>query len=222
MQEYHILKKPLNLQEYWQNYVSTNKHAKSFLTDKQNCYLLVASIEKFADIYESQKLDKTAGAKFSERVFSYWTIKELLKNNVSLSVKIHDNIQISIGDDSITKKIDFSFQKNCGSRVYYIEFKCNIDMIEKDLYKFYLMKCYNSNHNFVTSMFIWERSDSRSYARGGLSQYALLLKDAKTNGFLDEYFFFPIYDRKEECILNERIEQEIEKFNYFLHSSIVS
>lgn len=207
-----------NLTELWDDYASKNELAKSFLSNETHCCLSVPSLTKFAKIYEENK-GRGAGAKFSERVFSYWIAKELFEYNVPLKVRIDDEISIELSGEigSIPKKIDFSFKRGSGPRVY-IEFKCNIDMVEKDLYKFYLMK--RDDDEIVTSIFIWERSDNWEYAKGGPSQYARLLEDAQASGFLDRYFYFPIYDRNEESILDGRIELGIAKLSEFLHGRL--
>lgn len=210
-----------NLTKLWDDYVSKNELARSFLSNETHCCLSVPSLTEFARVYEDNKGRRGAGAAFSERVFSYWIAKELFEHNVPLKVRIDDKISIELSGEigSIPKVIDFSFKRGSGPCVY-IEFKCNIDMVEKDLFKFYLMKRKHSE--IVTSIFIWERSDHWEYAKGGLSQYARLLKDAQANGFLDRHFYFPIYDRNKEPILDEIIELEIAQFREFLHGHLTN
>ena len=205
-----------SIEELWNKYVCDNRLAKNFL-ERHRC-LSVASLREFAEKYEKNKRGSEGGAKFSERVFSYWIAKELFEYDASSRVRIHDNREIRLHDKTtVDKRIDFSFQRGSGPRVY-IEFKCNIDMVEKDLFKFYLMK--RNKCEIVTSIFIWERCDKWEYAKGGPSQYARLLEDTQAHGFLDEYFYFPIYDRNEEHIVDGRIKDEITKFCKFLHDPL--
>jgi len=76
-------------------YVCDNRLAKKFL-EKHRC-LSVASLRKFAEKYEKNK-GSEGGAKFSERVFSYWIAKELFEYDVSSRVRIHDNREIRLHD----------------------------------------------------------------------------------------------------------------------------
>lgn len=209
-------------ENFYQEYISQNNDVINFLNNQNYCSLSVDSLRAFAERYNN--LQRRGGAKFSERVFIYWTVKKLLQNNVSLNVKIHDKFNIPIlpveENIEVPKIIDFSFQCNNSSRVY-IEFKCNIDMVEKDLYKFYLMKRNNHNPSIITSIFIWERVDHWKYANGNHGQYALLLNDAKVKGSLDEFFYFPVYDRNNKYINDEIIEHKINIFSNFLCEHLI-
>jgi len=195
-----------SLEELKKNHIDKVPLAKKFLNDNSNKSLTYKSLRAFFDEYETAKKNgkKEGGAKFSERVFSYWTMKNLKKNGSYPEVTIQHRHQIKLhsikGEEAyVTKKFDFSFEGATNKKVF-IEFKCNIDNIEKDLYKFFLLKGDKSIKNSVTAIVIFEGEDNwknkRKKNNGELSGYAKLLQDSKAKELLDEYFYFPINNKR--------------------------
>lgn len=189
-------------------YVNQNDEAGQFL--KKNRELSPKSFGKFAVKYNDLGKQR-GGAKFSERIFTSWTTAVLREANFPGPVSIHHTYSIGnieCDDRSpLEKRIDFYFQS--GKRKVCIEFKCNIDNIEKDLYKFWLIKRNGQNPDVVTVLLIWEAEDHWEYKKGGLSQYAKLLQDAEGNKILNAYFYLPQGN-------DAKIEENIDMYKTFL------
>jgi hypothetical protein len=64
-----------------------------------------------------------------------------------------------------------------------VEIKKNIDNVEKDLFKFILLKHSPKGHEYRKIMVIWEEED-----RSG--SYAKILEFAKSKNWIDEWFYF--------------------------------
>ena len=115
-------------------YINRNELAKKFLKDHQ--LLSYDYLCAFAKMYEKRDVGgrKQGSAKFSERVFSYWTMK-IIKEKTCNTHYSPKNVQLLCSN----MRFDFFFESERNKRVF-IEFKCNIDNIEKDLYKFFLLQ----------------------------------------------------------------------------------
>jgi len=207
------------IQEMQNEYINNNELANGFLNNHNNQALSYNSLRAFAGLYEERDQNgrRMGSAGFSERVFSYWTMRQLENNGNYTPVDIQYNHEIELRDDedilgTVRKRFDFSFVGLDDRRII-IEFKCNIDNVEKDLYKFYLLKRENLNANrFVTALLVWEVENNWLDRNGNLGQYARLIRDAKVSGFLDEYFYFAVEDDE------QNIDQEIRGYAGFLQN----
>ena len=107
-----------HLDEMKENYIDNSEGgrlAKRFLNDNGNKCLTANSFRAFFEEYEEAKKKKEGGAKFSERVFSYWTMKNLTKNGSYPEVTVQCGRKIKLHDDKndevyVTKKFDFFFK----------------------------------------------------------------------------------------------------------------
>jgi hypothetical protein len=178
-----------DLNELQQNYINENPQAANFLDQSARTELSSNSFGNFIETY-TQRRERRGGSAFSERVFSYWIMKILLDANFTPPFFVHKEIDVVLGygqNTPVRKKIDFSFNRNNGNPVF-IELKCNIDLIEKDLYKFFLMQSHNVNGEKL--ILIWEDEDRRQDQNQQPNQYIRLLNDAKHSSYLNEYFYF--------------------------------
>ena len=105
--------------------------------------------------------------------------------------------------NGVSKLFDLYLKKTNNSSAL-IEFKCNIDMIEKDLFKFIYCK---TESNKV--LFIWEVFDHRKTASGNPSSYLKMLEYFERNKNI-KYFYFPLLrDKKDkQDIPDEEITKE--------------
>jgi len=193
-----------------------NSKVSDFFKKKENRELTVNSLKAFGRNYEYWKKSKESGAKFSERIFTYWIIQELKTRGFKearLRKRYDVPIRIPTGNgktEEITKVIDFCFIDKDGKEIY-IEYKCNIDLVEKDLYKFYLIKRYKEQKP-TTVLLIWEiRNNWNDKKKNEPSQCANLLINAKAERILDEYFYLPISDKN-------KLREQVFDFKRFIES----
>ena len=190
------------------DYVGGNDDAKYFIS--QYPQIGIDSLKAFKRKYYE---DRPLGAKFSERVFSYWLYKEVeefsptIERQKKLEIKLPlEPSGVSENEVNIKKTPDLYLQYN--NRKILVEFKTNIDMVEKDLYKFCLYKEYGDSDKEVL-FFIWEREDNRFYKRGKRpeSQYHSMLRLAVDDSVIDEFVYFPIAEELDEEVLNDALEK---------------
>jgi hypothetical protein len=184
-----------NLKEMKDEYINQNALARIFLQDRK--ILSINSLCAFFRKYEEKDKNgkKKGSASFSERVFSYWTMK-ILNGKPCETHYSTQNGQPLVHN----KKFDFFFEGK-GKKKVFIEFKCNVDNIEKDLYKFWLLKRDRdkADKNIITALVIWEGNDNSKRKKiDEDSSYMKLLKDAsvKKRNILNKYFYFPINNSK--------------------------
>ncbi|MFA5386762.1 MAG: hypothetical protein WC297_03815 [Candidatus Paceibacterota bacterium] len=181
------------LKEMKDKYEKENGPTKTFL--KKYGELSEKSLLAFFD--EHYKKDKSnnriRSSSFSDRVFAWWTMQFLNDKvcNAPYSPK-DDNPLVS------NKKFDFFFEGR-GKKKVFIEFKKNIDNIEKDLFKFWLLNGAGTDKNIITALVVWEENDNSTYKNGDRSSYINILKHAKKAEFLTEYFYLP-KDNREKLI----------------------
>ena len=190
-------------------YIKKNKEAYEFVAKYPD--FTASAFKKFEEWYwDESKFDgKGGGSKFSERVFSFWIYNFLNSNNTSFEIKPQSKFPLVI--DGVTKQVDLHLLTNNGSSL--IEFKCNIDMIEKDIFKFIY-----SDLEANKIIFIWEVCDNSKAANGEDSSYLKILKHFKSVSNIN-YFYFPLMDRKKEYYRsNIVISKEIAEFKKYLQS----
>ena len=203
-----------------------NRNVGNFLKEKENTELNANSFGTFVKEYEHLKGQEQSGSKFSERIFAYWIMREL-EEGVTLT--LHEKIEISpIAEGtskgleaSVPKVIDYFINGKDNAGVF-IELKKNIDNIEKDLYKFYLMK-KSKYSDSNTVLLIWENEDHwKDRKSGNLSQYAILLEDAEYYRILDRHFYLSNTDtsKRRTDDITRRLEDQISKLKKFLKQSI--
>lgn len=177
-------------------YVSQNADACCFV--KRHNYLCLKSFKEFLEIY--YRNNKSLGAKFSERVFSYWLYNyfkdfEYFKNErFSPSIRVQEQVEIKMALERdcpiITKRFDVCLLAN-SKRVVLIEFKANIDMVEKDLYKFYLLNRFYEDKNIKKVFLIFENENNAFNRRNQPGHYLSLLELAKEDKIIDEFIYLP-------------------------------
>ncbi|MCX5718219.1 MAG: hypothetical protein NTW44_07985 [Nitrospirae bacterium] len=119
------------------------------------------------------------------------------------------------GAKNIIKKDADLFIKSNRNEII-IEFKCNIDMIEKDLFKLML-----APRKYKKILFIWEKRDNSKKAKSDKeSSYITILKYAKEKKWIDEYFYFPLLGKNGRKVAPSRLKKEIEKFKLSIKSYI--
>lgn len=165
--------------------------------------------------YEGEGTKGTKGSKYSERVFKNW-ISNALQNKISDEEKISKS-GLKIGGEVISdsKKPDMYIKRNSDGKRVLIEFKCNIDMVEKDLFKIY----FNSDNDCKYILFIWEHHD-HSKSRRNPNEYSSYLKilnsfkkHALSQGINFDFIYMPIYTDENETAKNGDVE---EKFNQLI------
>lgn len=213
--------------ELRENYVKKNCDADKFLiTHERICPMSLIEFKReyykeYRDETEGKKSRSSLGAKFSERVFAYWLFRELEDVGHQEGVSVHKKVRVTaVTSEKIDYIIDFSFQNK--HRNYYIEFKCNIDNIEKDLYKFSRIhdrwrEGELGSEEPIKVLFVWEREDnSYKYRSGERRKDAVLLEDAKCTGILDDYFYFPC----EKELMATKLESEVARLTKFLGNAV--
>ena len=113
-------------------YIGRNSHAESFV--KNHKVLTVNSFFDFSKWYwdKSKFGPKGAGSKFSERVFASWVYNHLEGDKELEEISMQHKMPLIV--PGVKKQVDLYLKTQRGSLL--IEFKCNIDMVEKDLFKF--------------------------------------------------------------------------------------
>ena len=197
-----------------------NGRPRSFIEEHPK--LCIESLKAFKKKYYPEDKNnpkgkgKPLGAKFSERVFSYWLYKEVeefdptIESQKELVIKlpfIKPLTQLGNPENEvkIKKTPDLYLQYN--NRKILVEFKTNIDMVEKDLYKFWLYKRHGNPDKEIL-FFIWEGEDNRFYKRGNRSesQYHSMLRLA-VRDTIDEFVYFPIAENFDKEVLNHALEK---------------
>jgi len=95
-----------NIDDFTTDYVAQNSDACQFV--EQYPRLGIKTLLAFSENYYSGK--KSKGAKFSERVFSYWLYKEI--EHLNPLVRTQDNLSFILPLEEkpkINKPVDFSF-----------------------------------------------------------------------------------------------------------------
>ncbi|PKL48462.1 MAG: hypothetical protein CVV39_04350, partial [Planctomycetes bacterium HGW-Planctomycetes-1] len=172
--------------EEFSQYITENNSSKKFLDNRVNRNLSQNSFKNFIKTYQKNKRSA-----FSERVFACWIMDEHMSGkNFKVLPTVQDDIKVLNG--TVNKRIDFSYEGTKRQRKFkvLIEFKCNIDLIEKDLYKFYLIPRCVKKLQIIKCLFIWEWKDNWTDKNGQPSSYAKLLEHAQRKGFLNQYFYF--------------------------------
>ena len=204
MRQFHTI------DDFRKRYVADNKIANQFVTD--NNQISVLSLKAFKDKYYSKK--PSLGSSFSERVFSYWLYKEV-EQFTPLVIRTQEILLITLPlgtEVQVKKSVDLSLEYNNGKT--FIEFKTNIDMIEKDLYKFYLHHRFSKDEQSKKLLFVWESTDSRFYKSGSDSQYFSLLNLALQDRVIDEFIYLPI--DPDDPLNEDFLVKELGKLKNFL------
>ena len=188
-------------------YIGKNTHAVSFVN--KHDVLTVKSFIKFSEWYwdENKFGPKGAGAKFSERVFASWVYNYLNRSKVLKEISMQHKMPLKV--EGVEKQVDLYIKTSGGSSL--IEFKCNIDMVEKDLFKFSLSKSKSEK-----VIFIWEMPDKMYSSKGEDSSYLKLLKYFKKEYGI-HYFYFPVHNRSgSKSESNKYLSAEIDRFHKYL------
>lgn len=187
-------------------YIKKNSSAVKFLQKKSNQSFNVNSFKRFGEEYS-----KSGNAAFSEKVFVKWIWNELKENNkVEITPQKTYPIEIKGGTGRIEKNADLFIETNKIKMI--LEFKCNIDMIEKDIFKLML-----APKEYKKLLFIWEQYNNELNRFGVDSSYTTILKCAKEQKWIDDYFYFPLWEKDDETrVPDNKIKKEIERFKKYL------
>lgn len=195
------------MNNYFSEYIGRNSHAESFV--KNHKVLTVNSFFEFSKWYwdKSKFGPKGAGSKFSERVFASWVYNHLEGDKELEEISMQHKMPLIV--PGVKKQVDLYLKTQRGSLL--IEFKCNIDMVEKDLFKFSLSKSKSEK-----VIFIWEMQDNMYSANGDDSSYLKLLKYFKKK-YNIYYFYFPVNNRLgSKSDAAKYLSIEIERFHEYL------
>ncbi len=195
-----------NISDLKNGYIAQNDDALKFVNDYP--LLTFESLLIFGKVYGCGKNRAgKLGSKFSERVFSYWIFNEIKQFNPI--VKTQAKIFLPLNNRQVRKDVDLSCEY-CDTQ-YLIEFKANLDMVEKDLFKFWLFQELGQHDNSIKLMYIWECGDGRFDKNGEDNQYLSLLKYARDRKIIDEFFYFPM-----DSGLVDFLKAQIESLKYWL------
>jgi hypothetical protein len=192
-----------NLNEY----IQQNEQSRLFLQNYPE--LCADSFFKFEEEYykKMNEKDKSAGSKFSERVFTQW-IYNVVKD---LSPTLIPQAKLELASEGVQKQIDLHLMLRNKDH-FLIEFKCNIDMIEKDIFKFIYLKQTNAKK----LMFIWESVDSSRSRHNDFCSYIKILDFFKKNNGI-EYFYFPLWQKNGKTYLKYDAETLQKNIDYFIN-----
>lgn len=163
-------------------YINANEAATAFLNTEANRTLSEEAFVAFAEEY--QQPDR--GAKFSERVFTYWICREFESNGIG--IKYCPQLRRKTNIESVEKIYDLVIK--AGDLEIMFEFKCNIDMVEKDIFKYMITSTIKNKTLKV--LFVWERIGHANIGYTEILNYAL------AQNWIDKYFYFPIYKNKDD------------------------
>ena len=181
------------------DYVNENLIAQNFI-QKHEC-LTECNLIDFEREYALK--GKEGGAKFSERVFAYWLYVEFNKIEQS-QIEYIPHFRKLTRIDGVSKNYDFVVKTQRATNIF--EFKCNIDMVEKDIFKFFI-----SDPNANRILLIWEAFDNSLTSSCEEGSYLKLLKFAKSNEWLTDYFYLPVYKDRLKKNVNDKIGTEINR-----------
>lgn len=189
-------------------FVRQNDYAFKFVTEHPT--ISAESFQAFNDWYWAEEFPRGAGAKFSERVFTYWIYKAVK----DMQPKVFTHYQCKLIIPTVIKDVDLYIETTRSKTL--IEFKCNIDMIEKDLFK--LMHLNEPKKR--KCLFIWEVYDNSKNRHDEDSSYMKLLKFFSDDKYGIDYFYFPLLKKPEATMIprNERQAQIDNFLNYVISS----
>lgn len=175
-----------------------NEYASTFVAK----YPIISadSFQAFGKWYWDTQFPRGAGAKFSERVFTYWIYKVVGEMQTKV---LETHYQCKLIIPTVIKDIDLYIKTEQSETL--IEFKCNIDMIEKDLFK--LMHLNEPGKR--KCLFIWEKHDSSTNRDGEDSSYMKLLKFFSSEKYGIDYFYFPLSRRTGQ---QNQLQNQIDTF----------
>ena len=185
-------------------YIDNNEQAKLFLQK-----FPILSAESFFEFGEEYYINGPAGSKFSERVFTQWIHNAVEK----LSPQLITQSKLELIVEGVKKEVDLQLILR-GTDHFLIEFKCNIDMIEKDIFKFIFL----SNKTAKKSIFIWEYTDFSQSRDNTDSSYLKILNYFKINYNID-YFYFPLHKKDGKRYDQDALQQKIDTFIDYLKST---
>ncbi len=189
---------------------------------KDNCknYKELASFPDFSDFETFKKFfelyypkDKIKGRQlsaFSERFFMLF-LADLFKkwDKIKYQRKLTLEKLSENGDDTY-KFVDMAIIIN--SKEFLIDFKMNIDLVEKDLFKGYLIKrkkLEGSKKKLKYFLIIFEKKDDSKNKNTRDSQSLQLLKHGKKEGLISDYFYFPC--KNESSYMEKEFDKTKEK-----------
>lgn len=142
------------------------------------------SFKKFVRLYLEKYRKNIGMSKVSEPYFRLF-ISELIKDldHVKVEPK-HHRIELP-NFKNVKKSFDIAVEINNVN--FLIELKKNIDMIEKDIFKWILIK---DEKKYKKIQIIWEQEDRSLNKDRRPNQYMQFLDYAKDKGWIDDYFYF--------------------------------
>ena len=186
------------------NYISQNQQALYFVTKYP--VLSADNFFKFGEEYYSR--GTSAGSKFSERVFTKWIYESV----ADLDPRWTKQSKLDLLVQGVQKQVDLQLVLN--GIEFLIEFKCNIDMIEKDIFKFIYLK----DQTPQKLIFIWEYIDNSQSVRNGDSSYLRILDYFEKNNGIN-YYYFPLRNHDKTPYDGNNLQQKIDSFINYLRSS---
>ena len=186
------------------------------------------SFKEFVERYESDRRYKSAAG--SERYFAIF-FYDLLTRRCKIREEDFDilrknedkEIHITILDQTITKYPDFVIRSD-KSKIY-VEVKKNIDLVEKDIFKYILLREGKEENGMDTDAgekvleVIWEYDDHSRSKEGNKGHYHTILEFAKQRGWIDHFTYLYVCDSK-GSLAEEDYENRIEELARFLKENL--
>ena len=181
------------------------------------------------DVKEGDR-KKYRGAAGSERYFAIF-FYDLLTRRCKIREEDFDilrknedkEIHITILDQTITKYPDFVIRSD-KSKIY-VEVKKNIDLVEKDIFKYILLREGKEENGMDTDAgekvleVIWEYDDHSRSKEGNKGHYHTILEFAKQRGWIDHFTYLYVCDSK-GSLAEEDYENRIEELARFLKENL--
>ncbi|KXB01481.1 hypothetical protein AKJ45_01725 [candidate division MSBL1 archaeon SCGC-AAA261F19] len=167
---------------------------------------------KFTKFY-AEEIPKRKGGKYSERFFK-WLIDGMTDQEIKRG-KEFTKVSINLG----TGKIDKEFDLHVEDTQKFIEVKKNIDMIERDLFKVFLLKNDSNHWNKEVFLVVWEEYDHIKPT----SQYGTFLEHFESKEYIKGYSYLYPHKTKEDWEekrynTEEKFDKELDKLEKFLSS----
>ena len=161
---------------------------------------------------------KSGGGKYSERFFALFLAHILTDLGKEFALRRRKKVRIHLEKDKSVNKL-FDFCLSFDGREILIEQKFNIDLVEKDIFKFYLLNRALGRRRPEAVIIIFSGiCDVGQEEMSG--SYVTLLEFAKREGFLDEFFVIGLADTygdwKEKRYNSRRYDEQLGKLRTFL------
>jgi hypothetical protein len=163
--------------------------------------------QAFMKKYYLKGLGGSLGSKFSERVFRSWILKALEEKVYEPVKRKSFKFSLILDGKVITdnKKPDMYIKRKEDNKEILVEFKCDIDNIEKDLFKLYF-----SDEKFKKILFVWENWDNGESTKGGKGSYLKILEAFQGQHNID-FVYMPIFKDKKMTDIKEKLKDKFDE-----------